>query len=365
MNDMNTTFLGSPYDSEINPDVLLKGSFRKLWSWNIPEIDIESEEVKREFTKYHYLLLNKLYFDKNDLEYTQKVLDNTTKTAISHSRNSVLSLLYGKRKAKMEKSLSIFGKREINEKLISYPLFFMWEYISANKDYLKTWNDKQIDFAEKFGLSHLQDVKTIVEVLWFNDKLNWSTVNLPVLTFKWLKTELESLEVSLEMWKTNWNSLLLSCWLSLKVESYENLYYWAVALWYKHKMWIENVKMPTMRMNRILGYVENKIWKPNLDLETENELSHIITEEGIQKIYVDNLHLFIKRIENETDEEYEIRLNSLKSTNIAQIKSNIRSTLRGFDYKLWIDWYKIEETNVRSMFKWFWFAYEKYVESKN
>lgn len=364
MNDMTTTFLGNPYDSEINPDEFLKKSFSKLWGKNIPEVDIKSDDIKREFTKYHYLILNKLYFDKNDLEYTQGILNNSTKNAIKHNRKSVLDLLSDKRKGKMLESLSVFGKREINEKLISYPLFFMWEYINSNLEELKTWNEKQIDFAEKFGLSHLQDVKTIVEVLWFNNELNWSTVNLPVLTFKWLKTELESVEASWILWSINWNSLLLSFSSSLKVESFENLYYWAVALWYKEKMWIENVKMPTMRMLNVLNYVKRKLWKPDLDSDDKDQISYIITEEWIQRIYIDNLHLFVKKVANESEEEYKIRLKKLEASKIAQIKSNIRWVLRWFGYKLWIDWYEIKEATVKSMFRWFWFAYKKYVESR-
>lgn len=324
MSNLNTQFLSNPYTLEVQPDEILKDSFKKLGSKNIPEVDIESEDVKREFLKYHYLILNKLYFDKNDLEYTQSVLNNKTKNAIKYSRKSILWLLSKNRRVKMEESLSSLGKKEINEKLISYPLYFMWNYINENLDELKTWNDKQIEFAEKFWLSHLQDVRSIVEVLWFNDILNWSTVNLPVLTFKWLKVELESAEASWVLWSINWNSLLLSFSTSLKVENFENLYYWVVALWYKEKMNVNNVKMPTMRMNRILRYVKNRFWKPNSDIVWDNVINFVITEEWVQKIYEDNLHMFADK-------------NNLTNSKIAQIKSNIRSALRWFGYRLEID----------------------------
>lgn len=326
MNDLNTQFLGNPYIPEVNPKKILKESFLELGWWNIPDVNIRSETVKREYLKYHYLILNKLYFDKNDLEYTQKILDNSTKNAISHNRSSILELLSDKRREKLEKSLTAFWKRQINEKMLSYPLFYMWEYINTNLEQLKTWNDKQVDFAKQFGLSHLQDVKYIVEILWFNDELNWSTVNLPVLTFEWLKTELESVKASGVLWSINWNSLLLSFASSLKVENFENLYYWAVALWYKEKMWIQNVKMPTMRMISVLNEAKNRFWKPNNEIPWENILNYVITEEGINNLYLEKIDLFSR------DKSI-----SLTPKQIAQIKSNIRSALRGFGYRLEID----------------------------
>lgn len=326
MNDLNTKFLGNPYIFEVNPKKILKDSFKELWGWNIPDIDLSSKTVKREYLKYHYLILNKLYFDKNHLEYTQKVLDNATKNTITHNRKDILGLLSVKRREKVNEWLSSFNKRQFNEKMLSYPLFYMWEYVNANLEDLKTWNDKQIQFAKQFGLSHLQDVKYIVEILWFNDELNWSTVNLPVITFEWLKTELESVEVSGVLWSINWNSLLLSFASSLKVENFENLYYWAVALWYKEKMWVQNVKMPTMRMISLLTEAKNRFWKPNEWIPGENALNYVITEEWINNLYLEKLDLFSR------DKSV-----SLTPKQIAQIKSNIRSALRGFWYILEID----------------------------
>jgi len=329
MNDLNTSFLANPYNSNLNPKSILKDSFRDLWGKNIPDLKLKSEEVKMEYRKYHYLLLNKLYFDKNELEYTRCVLDNSVKKSIKHNRWKVLWLLSSNRREKIEDKHSSIDSKKINEKLISYPLFYMWEYVKSNLEYLKTWNDKQIEFAEKFWLSHMQDIKNIVEILWFNDVLSWSNINLPLEKFKWLKVELESAEMSWIMLNINWNSLLLSFATSLKIENYENLYYATVALWYKEKMWVSNVKMPTMRMNRILFYANQNFWKPNLEMAWSNVVNLLLTEDAVQKIFQDNLGLFTKE-----------DVSLLKASQIAQIKSNIRSALRGFWYRLEIDNYR-------------------------
>lgn len=329
MNDLNTSFTANPYIPELKPKKILKDSFWELWGKNIPDLKLKSEEVKMEYRKYHYLLLNKLYFDKNELEYTRWILDNSVKKSIKHNRWKVLWLLSPKRREKIEDKHSNIDSKKINEKLISYPLFYMWEYVNTNLEDLKTWNDKQIEFAEKFWLSHMQDIKNIVEILWFNDVLNWSTINLPLESFKWLKVELESAEMSWIMWSINWNSLLLSFATSLKIENYENLYYATVALWYKEKMWVSNVKMPTMRMNRILSYASQNFWKPNLEMAWLNVVNLLLTEDAVQEIFQDNLGLFTKE-----------DLSLLKASQIAQIKSNIRSALRGFWYRLEIDNYR-------------------------
>jgi len=330
INNSNTITFKIPH-YEVEPKKVLKDSFLELWWKNISGIDIENDDVKREYLKYHYLILNKLYFDKNNLEYTSKILNNSTKKAITHSRKSILDLLSDERKQKVEKSLISFWKRAINEEILSYPLFYMWEYVNNNINDLKKWNEKQIDFAEHFWLTHLQDVKNIVEILWFNHLLNWTTINLSVNTLKGLKVELESIEESGVIWSINWNSLLLSFASSLKQENFENLYYWAVALWYKEKMWIQNVKMPTMRMLNILESAKDRFWKPNNDILWENVINLIITEEWIHNLFLDKLKLFTK-----------MQLQELSARQISQIKSNIRSALRGFWYRLETDIYKLK-----------------------
>ncbi len=317
----------SPDFMEFDSKEMLKESFKNLWSKNISDLDLDSDEVKREYVKYHYLILNYLYFDKNDLDFSTKLLDNSLKNTITHSRETINSLLSEKRKKKLVEASSSINRTSINQKLLSYPLFYMWEYLDKNIDNLKLWNHTQIDFAKFFWLSHMQDIKTIAEILWFNGLLNWSTINLPLNKFKWLKQELETIEESGVIWSINWNSLLLSIASSLQVENFENLYYWAKALWYDSKMWLKNVKMPTWRMLSILEYTTNRYWKPNEDIWWDNVINFILTESAIQKIYEDNLNIFFKWVEP----------NNLKSSQVAQIKSNIRSALRWFWYRLEID----------------------------
>lgn len=322
---MKTNKLNST-NMDFKPKDILKKSFVDLWWKNIPDLEISSDEVKREYLKYHYLLLNFLYFDKNDLDFSTKILNNSTKNVIKHSRSSVNSLLSEKRKWKIMESFDSKSKKTINEKLLSLPLFYMWEYLDKNLDELKQWNSKQIEFAEFFWLSHMQDIKTIAEILWFNWVLNWYTINLPLDTFKWLKNEIDSLEASGVLWSINWNSLLLSIASTLRVENFENLYYWVKSLWYEERMWVKNVKMPTKRMLNILNYTKDKYWKPSSDISWDNLLSFVLTETAIHKILEDNLIHF-------TNQD----IYNLKQSQITQIKSNIRSALRWFWYRLEID----------------------------
>ena len=112
---------------------MLKESFNNLWrSTTFPNLD--SEEVKREYTKYHYLLLNYLYFDKNDLDFSIKMLNNNTKNTIKHSRQDIMWLLSDDRKQNIHESLSSTTKKWFNQKFLSYPLFYMWEYFDKNID---------------------------------------------------------------------------------------------------------------------------------------------------------------------------------------------------------------------------------------
>lgn len=305
---------------------MLKESFNNLW-WNTQSLELDSDEVKREYTKYHYLLLNYLYFDKNDLDFSSKLLNKNTKNTIKHSRQSIIWLLSDNRKQNITDSLSSTTKKSFNQKFLSYPLFYMWEYFDKNIDNLKWSNEKQIEFAEFFWLSHMQDIKNLAEILWFNSILNWSTINLPLEKFKWLKNELESLEKSGELYKNNPNSILLTISSSLRVENFENLYYWAKALWYNTKIDIKNVKMPTFRIIRILDYTSSRYWKPDANVSWNNIINFILTESAIHKIYEDNLGLFLKWND----------IANLKASQIAQIKSNIRSALRWFWYRLEID----------------------------
>jgi hypothetical protein len=78
-----------------------------------------------------------LYFDKNDLDFSTKILNNSTKNVIKHSRSSVNSLLSEKRKSKINESFDNKSKKTINEKLLSLPLYYMWEYFDKNLDELK------------------------------------------------------------------------------------------------------------------------------------------------------------------------------------------------------------------------------------
>lgn len=305
---------------------MLKESFNNLGR-NTSQLNLDSEEVKREYTRYHYLLLNYLYFDKNDLDFSIKMLNNATKNTIKHSRQDIVGLLSDNRKKNIAESLSWTTKTNFNQKFLSYPLFYMWEYFDKNIDYLKWSNEKQIEFAEFFWLSHMQDIKNLSEILWFNSVLNWSTVNLPLEKFKWLKHELQSLEESGWLYDDNPNSILLSLATTLKIDNFENLYYWAKALWYNKKIDIKNVKMPTFRMMAILEYTSSRYWKPNANTPWDNLINFILTESAIHRIYEDNLNIFVKWKD----------LNELRSSQISQIKSNIRSALRWFWYRLEID----------------------------
>ena len=91
-------------------------------------------------------------------------------------------------------------------------------------------------------------------------------------------------------------------------------------------MWVQNVKMPTMRMISLLNEAKNRFWKPNEWIPGENVLNYVITEEWINNLYLEKLDLFSRD-----------KWVSLTPKQIAQIKSNIRSALRGFWYRLEID----------------------------
>lgn len=271
---------------------------------------------------YFYLTKSNEYYEKNWLEQKDWPLDESTSVRIKHSKQKVSEILDLKN-WKLSEIFEKKYKRKISDKIISYPLMNMYDYIEKNIDDLKTWNDKQIEFAEKFKLSHMQEIKNIAEILGFNDVLNWSTINVSLSTFKKLKNELESIDYE---WTIIWNQRLLSISLSLQEENYENMYLATVALWYKEKLWISNIKMPTRRILLILDYVKNNYWKPNNMDVPWDLLNFVIKEENINDIYSENLKYFVEDINTELNERQK-----------TQIKSNIRSLLRGFWYKLEID----------------------------
>lgn len=287
------------------------------------KIQMDNDHEWINYILYHYLLMNIAYYRKNNLDQNDWPLDDSVVNWIEFSKEKIFSLLKDDRKENLKTEFSLQFNRKMDEKIVSYPLLNMYEYLSKNLDDLKSLNDKQVDFADKFWLSHMQEIKNIAEILWFNSDLKWTTINLPLKTFKSLITELKSLN-----YNENhiWNQILLSISISLNVENFENLYNAVVSLWYKEKLWITYVKMPTRRILLLLEYVKNNYWIPrnnNIDWKVSNI---IITEVDIEDIFENNLTYLLK-------DKNQIVKNSQKT----QIKSNIRSLLRGFWYKLEID----------------------------
>lgn len=287
------------------------------------KIQMDNDHEWINYILYHYLLMNIAYYRKNNLDQNDWPLDDSVVNWIEFSKEKIFSLLKDDRKENLKTEFSLQFNRKMDEKIVSYPLLNMYEYLSKNLDDLKSWNDKQVDFAEKFWLSHMQEIKNIVEILWFNSDLKWTTINLPLRTFKSLITELKSLN-----YNENhiWNQILLSISISLNVENFENLYNAVVALWYKEKLWITYVKMPTRRILLLLEYIKNNYWIPRNNNIDWKVINLFITEGDIEDIFENNLTYLLK-------DKNQVVKNSQKT----QIKSNIRSLLRGFWYKLEID----------------------------
>ncbi|MDD2871666.1 MAG: hypothetical protein PHS49_06795 [Candidatus Gracilibacteria bacterium] len=287
------------------------------------KIQMDNDHEGINYILYHYLLMNIAYYRKNNLDQNDWPLDDSVVNGIEFSKEKIFSLLKDDRKENLKTEFSLQFNRKMDEKIVSYPLLNMYEYLSKNLDDLKSGNDKQVDFAEKFGLSHMQEIKNIVEILGFNSDLKWTTINLPLRTFKSLITELKSLNYNENHIG---NQILLSISISLNVENFENLYNAVVALGYKEKLGITYVKMPTRRILLLLEYIKNNYGIPRNNNIDGKVINLFITEGDIEDIFENNLTYLLK-------DKNQVVKNSQKT----QIKSNIRSLLRGFGYKLEID----------------------------
>lgn len=306
---------------------LLNDNLLNLW-WDIDNLDLNSSEVQKLLVKYRYLLLNYIYFDKNKFDFSSKVAEEDCKKRATFTKEQIIWILEPEQKQKFEQSLSVINKKKINKKILSLPLFMMWDFINENLDYLNEWNHRQIEFAEHFWIKDLEQLKTIVEILWFNDDLNWQTINLRVDDYKQLYTDLKSMEDSWELWKIWGNGLLLSIAVNMKTHDYKELYHAANSLWYKEKLWISSITLNTTDILHLLKFVWHNFGRPNTEDEKPNQKTHnfVLTESNIDTILKQNLHLFTK-----------YKISEIKQSFIVDKKSKIRSLLRWFWYNLEID----------------------------
>lgn len=266
--------------------LFVKSKLKELWNNGI--LNSFDKKVKEAYLKYNVLLLNYLYHRDNDLGFDWNVLDNWKKLKIKKPVSSIINWVKSDTRVKNIKNcLWVYWKKDICTSYISFPLFAMNEYLNENLDNLKDDNTKQIEFAKKFWIKNLQHIKNIVEILWFNNILNWQTVNLSTDIFSFLirehKVHIKNTKFINDNNNYYWNQFLLSFTVEHKIYNYENLLWWLRALWVDKEMWLMPVKIPTIMIIQILEYVENIYWYPKW--YWKNVVSIWIMENEIKNIY--------------------------------------------------------------------------------
>lgn len=214
------------------------------------------------------------------MTYLFKEYNNLWKGAFNHAQPT------GKNNWKQELLERYKQKHELNlleDSVISYPLFAIYEEIIQNLDFYKNNNKSQAELAEKFGVSNLEILHKIIVALDLKNILNWSLVKMPTKDFLDLESELftVTLDGKRKMNKhyqfdKEWsvsvpNDYYVNLICAIKYDNnLSNLYSWLSALGVVEQMKISNLYMRSEDFFFLRDFVSKKFGYR--EFKTENKV---------------------------------------------------------------------------------------------
>lgn len=267
-----------------------KNILKNEWLWLKGGVNELHLEIQTSQKRYQNLLMTYLFTEQNNM--WKEDFNRVQPTGKNNGKQEILEKYKDKHKLEL-----------LDDTVISYPLFAIYEEIINNLYFYQGSNITQPLLADKFWVSNLEILHKIISALDLKSILDWSLIKMPTKDFLDLYTELftVTLEGKVEMnkhynYNEEWsvsvpNDYYVNLICAIKYDNnLSNLYSWLSALWVVEKMQVSNLYLRSEDFFYLRELVSKKYWFRELKTETHTyKRWNYLKSEDVQYIVSDFL----------------------------------------------------------------------------